>query len=101
MSLSLSLSFYWSSQVKSSQVNIRETNLEREDTTRPLPGQKVFGNGVVASQVNTIFFSTPLKQCSYILNSVRFRTDSNSVRKTNSIKFSEPNWIRFGNKKHI
>ena len=41
-------------------------------------------------------------QCSYILNSVRFRTDSNSVWKKifkSSIKFSEPNWIRFGNKK--
>ena len=58
-------------------------------------------------------------QCSYILNSVRFRTDSNSVRKTNLKKFnkifrteldsvrkqktifkprknSEPNPIRFG-----
>ena len=28
-------------------------------------------------------------QCSYILNSVRFRTDSNSVRKTNLKKFNK------------
>ena len=40
-------------------------------------------------------------QCSYILFSVRFRTDSSSVRKkifNISIKFSEPNPVRFGRK---
>ena len=67
------------------------------------------------------YISTSALQCRYILNSVRFRTDSNSVRKTNLNKFnkifqteldsvrkqktifkprknSEPNPIRFGKK---
>ena len=51
--------------------------------------------GIISKQSTAV-------HCCYILFSVHFRTDSNSVRKKilqNSIKFSEPNWIRFGNKK--